>query len=58
MERQEVRDRIFKHAKVVPNFGETFGTGGEAYMRFNFGTQHSVVLEAVERMQKAFGDLQ
>ena len=55
---QEIRERIFKQAKVVPNFGETFGTGGETYMRFNFGTQHSVVLEAVERMQKAFGDLQ
>jgi len=58
MGHQEIRDRIFKQAKVVPNYGKSFGTGGETFMRFNFGTQHAVVEEAVERLQKAFSDLQ
>lgn len=58
MERREIKERIFKQAKVVPNYGETFGTGGETFMRFNFGTQHANVVEAVDRLQKAFGDLQ
>jgi cystathionine beta-lyase len=34
------------------------GEGGEAFMRFNIATPRSRVLEAVERMQKAFKDLQ
>lgn len=58
MERQEIRNRIFGQAKVVPNHGDSFGSGGETFMRFNFGTQHAIVEEAVARLQKAFSDLQ
>lgn len=54
----EIKDRIFKQAKVAPNYGETFGTGGETFMRFNLGTQRSRIQEAVTRLQEAFSDLQ
>ena len=58
MEREEVTRRIAKEAKIAANHGPTFGSGGASYMRFNFATPRARVAEAVERMQKAFGDLQ
>lgn len=58
MEREEVTRRIAKEAKIAANNGPTFGSGGASYMRFNFATPRARVAEAVERMQKAFGDLQ
>ena len=54
----EIKDRIFKQAKVAPNYGETFGTGGENFMRFNLGTARANIDEAVARLQSAFSDLQ
>ncbi|WP_375174255.1 MalY/PatB family protein [Pseudooceanicola sp.] len=54
----EVQRRILKDAKIAVNQGETFGLGGETFQRFNLATQRSRVEEAVERMQKAFADLQ
>ena len=58
MTSKEIRERVFGQAKVVANIGESFGTGGETHLRFNFGTQHARVKEAVDRVQKAFADLQ
>ena len=58
MSMSEVKTRINNTAKVVPNYGESFGTGGENLMRFNLGTQRSVINEAVSRLQAAFSDLQ
>ena len=58
MTSKEIRERVFGQAKVVANIGESFGTGGETHLRFNFGTQHARVEEAVDRVQKAFADLQ
>jgi cystathionine beta-lyase len=54
----EIKDRIFRQAQVAPNYGETFGTGGETFMRFNLGTPRSRITEAVARLQEAFKDLQ
>lgn len=54
----EIKDRIFRQAQVAPNYGETFGTGGETFMRFNLGTPRSRITEAVARLQDAFKDLQ
>lgn len=54
----EIKNRIFRQAQVAPNYGETFGTGGETFMRFNLGTQRSRINEAVARLQDAFKDLQ
>ena len=58
MEIAETRKRVVKQARIAPNYGETFGTGGETYLRFNLGTQRANVVEAVERLQAAFADLQ
>ncbi len=58
MEQSEIIERIQKGAKIAASHGITFGKGGEAYMRFNLGTPRATVIEAVERLQKAFADLQ
>ncbi|MCW1931104.1 MalY/PatB family protein [Pararhodobacter zhoushanensis] len=55
---EEIIRRIEKDAKIAVNYGETFGTGGETYMRFNIATPKARVVEAVARLKSAFGDLQ
>ncbi|WP_136636285.1 MalY/PatB family protein [Pseudooceanicola onchidii] len=54
----EVQRRIQKDARIAVNQGETFGLGGDTFQRFNLATPRARVEEAVERMQKAFADLQ
>lgn len=58
MERPEFTDRVQNHAKLAANHGPTFGKGGETFLRFNIAAPRAQILEAVERMQNAFGDLQ
>ncbi len=58
MEMGEVIDRVQSRAKIAANYGETFGKGGENFLRFNLGCRRAVVEEAVARLQKAFADLQ
>ena len=58
MEHEELLRRVEKHARIAVNHGPTFGAGGETFLRFNFATPRARVAEAVERLQKAFGDLQ
>lgn len=58
MEATEVQRRILKDAKIAVNYGESFGLGGETFQRFNLATPRARIAEAVERMQKAFADLQ
>ena len=58
MDMAEVIRRVQQVARIAPNHGETFGKGGETFLRFNFGTQRARVEEAVERLQAAFADLQ
>ena len=58
MSQEEVRKRIEKDAKITTVYGTDMGKGGETFMRFNIATQKSRVVEAVERMQAAFKDLQ
>ncbi len=58
MDQAEIVARVQKGAKIAANHGASFGTGGEAYMRFNLATPRSVVIDAVERLQQAFADLQ
>lgn len=58
MTRPEFTDRVQQTAKIAANHGPTFGTGGETFLRFNIAAPRAQVAEAVERMQKAFGDLQ
>ncbi|WP_456388370.1 MalY/PatB family protein [Profundibacter sp.] len=58
MPQSEYAARVEKIAKIAVNHGETFGTGGEDFMRFNLATPRALVQEAVERLQSAFKDLQ
>lgn len=54
----EFTARVRDDAHIGTSPGAPFGTGGETCLRFNIGTQRSRVIEAVERLQVAFKDLQ
>lgn len=54
----EFKARVEQGAAICANHGETFGKGGESFLRFNLATPRARVEEAVARMQAAFGDLQ
>ncbi|WP_281823404.1 MalY/PatB family protein [Jannaschia rubra] len=58
MPRDEFTRRVEQDARIAANHGTTFGKGGESFLRFNLATPRSNVEAAVERMQKAFADLQ
>ncbi|WP_293441651.1 MalY/PatB family protein [Planktotalea sp.] len=58
MSREEFTSRVQQNARIAANHGPTFGKGGESFLRFNFATPRARVIEAVERLQMAFGDLQ
>ncbi len=58
MDAAEYTARVEKTAKIAVNHGETFGTGGETFLRFNLATPKAVVQEAVDRLKEAFSDLQ
>ncbi len=58
MDLTEYRQRVNREAGIAVNYGDTFGSGGETFLRFNIGTPRARVVEAVERLQKAFADLQ
>lgn len=58
MDMAEAERRVKQQARIAPSMGREFGTGGESFMRFNVGTPRARVEEAVERLQKAFSDLQ
>ncbi|PYG30387.1 MalY/PatB family protein [Pelagimonas varians] len=58
MTREEFTGRVQKDARIAANLGPTFGAGGESFLRFNYATPRRRVIEAGERLQKAFGDLQ
>ena len=58
MRPDEVKRRVQQEAQVAANHGETFGQGGEAFLRFNFAMPRSQVQTAVDRLSQAFGDLQ
>ncbi|MFJ1292361.1 MalY/PatB family protein [Paracoccus yeei] len=54
----EIERRIAHDARIAASGGASFGTGGESFMRFNLATTRARVEAAVERMSRAFGDLQ
>jgi cystathionine beta-lyase len=58
MDKSEFTTRIERGARIAANHGASFGAGGDSFMRFNLATQRSRVVEAVGRLQEAFGDLQ
>lgn len=58
MEMSEVVRRVNEDARIAPSVGREFGTGGENFLRFNIGTSRDRIVEAVDRLQAAFADLQ
>ncbi|MET3891424.1 cystathionine beta-lyase [Bosea sp. OAE506] len=54
----EFTARVEKQARIAANHGPSFGKGGASFLRFNLATPRASVAEAVERLQRAFGDLQ
>ncbi|WP_390912167.1 PatB family C-S lyase [Pseudosulfitobacter sp. SM2401] len=58
MSREDFTKRVEQDAQIAVNHGPTFGTGGDTFLRFNIATPRTRVQEAVERLAKAFGDLQ
>jgi len=58
MSRREFTDRVQKTAKIATNHGNSFGKGGENFLRFNIATRREIVEEAVRRIAAAFVDLQ
>lgn len=58
MDEAEIARRVQQEARIAPNQGGTFGTGGETFLRFNIATPRARVIEAGERLQAAFSDLQ
>lgn len=58
MAQSEFIDRVQTHARIACNHGTPFGAGGESFLRFNLATPRALVVEAVQRLQAAFADLQ
>ncbi len=58
MSREEFTKRVEQDASIAANHGPTFGTGGESFLRFNIATPRARVVEACERLARAFKDLQ
>lgn len=58
MTAEEFTRRVEGDARIATNHGPTFGAGGECYLRFNIATPRARVEEAVDRLARAFADLQ
>lgn len=50
--------RRIHEAGVVPDEGDQFGSGSEGFHRFNLALPRPRLMEAIARMEAAFGDLQ
>lgn len=58
MTQDEILRRVEGDAQIAANHGPSFGRGGEGFLRFNLATPRSRIEEAVERLQRAFADVQ
>lgn len=54
----EFTARVEKGARIAANHGDSFGKGGDSFLRFNLAAPRSQVAEAVARLQDSFADLQ
>ncbi len=48
---------FLEEAQVALNDGASFGSGGEGYVRLNFGCPRATLTEALERMERALLDV-
>ena len=58
MSKGEFTKRVEKTAQIAASHGHTFGAGGEKFLRFNIATRRTLLLEALERLNETFSDLQ
>lgn len=58
MAAEEFTRRIEKDARIAVNHGDSFGKGGESFLRFNLATPRARIEEAASRLKDAFRDLQ
>ncbi len=58
MSMAEFTGRVENDAKIAVNHGPTFGKGGESFLRFNIAAPRAQIEDAVDRMRRAFSDLQ
>jgi len=58
MNEEEIARRVNGEAQITPAPGNWFGTGSELWNRFVLATPRANVEEAVQRLQRAFADLQ
>lgn len=58
MSGQELIQRVEKTARIATNYGHTFGSGGDNFLRFNLAMPRAAIDEAIKRLQSAFADLQ
>jgi cystathionine beta-lyase len=54
MKNDELMKFTIENAKVGLNDGGRFGTGGDGWLRINIGCPRSILVEALERLGKAF----
>jgi cystathionine beta-lyase len=57
MKKRALLNFTSEKAKVGLNNGGMFGTGGDGWLRLNIGCPRSVLVEALERLKKAFGEI-
>ena len=55
MKNDDLMKFTIENAKVGLNDGGRFGTGGDGWLRINIGCPRSILVEALERLGKAFG---
>lgn len=54
LSQEELMEKVMKEAGVSPNDGEHYGFEGKGFLRFNIGTQRSVLKEGLDRIKAAF----
>lgn len=58
MSPEETTRRIRETARIAQSPGAQFGKGGENFHRFNIAMPRARLMEAIDRLEQAFGDLQ
>lgn len=58
MDPAEVIRRVEREARIATNHGSSFGAGGESFLRINLAAPRAQVAQAVDRIRRAFADLQ
>ncbi|MBS4195196.1 MalY/PatB family protein [Lederbergia citri] len=51
---KEIRERLIEKAGLAVNFGNSYGQGGEGFIRINTACPRSIIEEGIERLKLAF----